>query len=428
MRKLSILKEFRATPEMTERKLAMLYHNPKFHKNPIKFRFIAGNVKVVTSKLDEIVAKILKMCKGHFANLCRKYESFSGVRYCFDIEKSSDLKNNLDKFQGKARSISINDFATLYTLFEHGHLIKNMTWLLDRLRKNSGCQFIRVNHEGAFWARDNTKPGTYSIVDILDMISFLIGNSYIKALGKIFRQTKGIIMGGKSSGWLSDCSLMVDEFIFLDKTVKEGNMEMARQFKGLNRYRDDCTALNMDNFIDIARNIYPLSLELTQENDDPSKATVLDMEVDIIDGNFDTKVYNKTDSFPFEVVSLPFLNSNLSEKICYKVFYSQILRYQRLSTRKVDFESRVKILGEILIKREYKRDLLRREFLKVLYNYRCEFERWELPSDGRLWFEKILSNPLDNPLTARSIETMGTNYFSQPHSEIIANRINFFSQ
>ena len=235
-------------------------------------------------------------------------------------------------------------------------------------------------------------------------------------------------MGGKSSGWLSDCSLMVDEFIFLDKTVKGGNMEMAGQFKGLNRYRDDCTALNMDNFIEIAKNIYPLSLELTQENDDPSRATVLDMEVDIINGNFDTRVYNKTDSFPFEVVSLPFLNSNISEKICYKVFYSQILRYQRLCTRKADFENRVKVLGEILIKREYKRDLLCKEFLRVLYNYRYEFERWELPSDGKLWFEKIFSNPPNNPLTARSLENTGANYFSQPHNEIIANRINFFSQ
>ena len=43
-------------------------------------------------------------------------------------------------------------------------------------------------------------------------------------------------------------------------------------------------------------------------------------------------------------------------------------------------------------------------------------------------FEKIFSNPPNNPLTVRSLENTGANYFSQPHSEIIANRINFFSQ
>ena len=110
-----------------------------------------------------------------------------------------------------------------------------MTWLLDRLSKNSGSNFIHVSHAGAQWVRDSSKPGTYAIAEILEMIRFLISNSFIKALGKIFRQTKGIIMGGKSSGWLSDCSLMVDEFKFLDKKVKEGNLEIARQFIGLNK-------------------------------------------------------------------------------------------------------------------------------------------------------------------------------------------------
>ena len=63
-----------------------------------------------------------------------------------------------------------------------------------------------------------------------------------------------------------------------------------------------------------------------------------------------------------------------------------------------------------------KRDLLCKEFLRVLCNYRCEFERWELPSDGKLWFEKIFSNPPNNPLTARLLENAGANYFSQPHT------------
>ena len=70
------------------------------------------------------------MCKKHFRELAKKYQGFSGIRYCFDIEKSADLKLSLESFEGKARSISINDFATLYILFEHDHLVSNMTWLL----------------------------------------------------------------------------------------------------------------------------------------------------------------------------------------------------------------------------------------------------------------------------------------------------------
>ena len=200
--------------------MALLYHTPKFHKDPIKMRFIAGNVGTATSQLDDIIAKILKMCKGHFRNFCKKYEEYTGVKHCFDTENSTDLKNLLDSFQGRARSISINDFATLYTLFEHDHLMINVTWLLGRLSKNSGMNFIRVTYHKAYWTRDSSKSDTYSVTEILEMTDFLIRNSYIKALGKIFRQTKGIIMGGRSSGWLSDCSLMVDEFKYIDKKIK----------------------------------------------------------------------------------------------------------------------------------------------------------------------------------------------------------------
>lgn len=64
-----------------------------------------------------------------------------------------------------------------------------------------------------------------------------------------------------------------------------------------------------DNSRDIAKEIYPQSLELSQENEDLTQATVLDMHVKIKEGFFKTRVYNKTDSFPFEVISLPFLES-----------------------------------------------------------------------------------------------------------------------
>ena len=424
---ISELTRFKTKPDNLNMRLAMLYHNPKFHKNPIKFRFIAGNVKVVTSELDRLIASILKMCKGHFVNLCKKYESFSKVRYCFDIEKSSDLKANLDTFQGRADIISINDFATLYTLFEHDHLIRNITWLLDRLSKNSGCQAIKVTYTGAFWARNNTNPGTYSLTEVIEMVTFLIKNSFIKAFGKVFKQTKGIIMGGKSSGWLSDCSLMVDEFLYIDKLVKEGNHELARKFKGLNRYRDDCTALNIDNFMQLASNIYPQSLELSQENADLREATVLDMQVEIKENSFVTKVYNKTDSFPFHVVSLPFLASNIDQKICYKVFFSQILRYERLCSFSCDFEQRVKALGDVLISRGYDKAYLGREFEKVVGTYRQEFEKWKIPIDSKVWFTKIL-NPQINNLTLDSHTPSSIPIFSQPLPVTTSVRPNYLSQ
>ena len=106
-------------------------------------------------------------------------------------------------------------------------------------------------------------------------------------------------------------------------------------------------------------------------------------------------MYDKTDDFPFEVISLPFLESNINESVCYLVFYSQILRYQRLCSHIGDFNERVKILGDILFQRGYNYAKLKREFVRVIGKYRHEFERWEMISNVNDWFDNIFNIPVD---------------------------------
>ena len=236
-----------------------------------------------------------------------------------------------DSAQGLADSISINDFSTLYTLFDHEHLLGNMNWLLSKLSRNSGMSFLRVGHGTAWWVADDTEGVVYSVAEIVEMIEYLIRNTYVKAFGKIFCQDRGIIMGG----------------------------------------------------------IYPPSLELTQENSSNSMANVLDMEVKLVNGNITTKVYCKTDTFPFNVISLPFLETNIDTKICYKVFYGQIIRFQRLCTDISTFEERTKILIDILIKRRYRFDKLQREFCRAIERFISDFQVWSIPLDFKDWFLNI---------------------------------------
>ena len=362
-------------------------------------RYIAGNVSTITSQLDERVANILKMCKSHFRNLCKVYENYSGIRHCFDVENSTEVKDMFDGACGEANSISINDFSTLYTLFDHDHLLKNVKWLLDTLSKNSGKCCIKVEYKSARWVSNANDTDTFTVGETLDMISFLIKETYIKAFGHIFQQVKGIIMGGKISGWLSDCSLMVDEFLYIKNKTSNGLRDQAHRLRFFRRYRDDCTTLNCDNFIDIAREIYPPSLSLTQENDNPRQANVLDMDVNISDSKCTTKVFCKTDHFPFNVISLPFLESNIDNKLCYRVFYSQLIRFQRLCSNRKDFELRTKYLGLILANRGYQINLLEREFCKAISNYTKEFQKWALPLDINIWFKQIFNEQPTNPTT-----------------------------
>ena len=382
---------FRIVPDNSEAKLALLYQTPKFHKDPPKMRYIAGNIKTVTSQLDKIVASVLKMCKSHFSNLCLKNEEFSGIKYAFDVQTSMEVKQMFDKAQD-AISISINDFSTLYTLFDHEHLLGNISWLLHKLSRNSSMRHIRIGYDKAWWVLGSSEGIVYSLEEILEMIDYLVRNSYIKAFGHLFRQAKGIIMGGKSSGWLSDCSLMVDEFKYVDNKIKGGFVNDAVKLKLFRRYRDDCTSINIDNFLAIASEIYPPSLTLTQENDQPNKVNVLDMVAQIQEGRVVTKVYCKTDHFPFQVISLPFLESNIDNKICYRVFYGQVIRFQRLSSFKSDFEIRIRFLAIILIDRGYKAYLLQKQFCRAINKYLTEFQKWAIPLDLKSWFTIIIQS------------------------------------
>ena len=90
------------------------------------------------------------MCKDHFKNLCSKNKEYSGVRYFFDVITSKDVKDMFDNLRDEARSISINDFSTLYTLFDHDHLLGNISWMISKLAKNSGCSYISLGHENAW--------------------------------------------------------------------------------------------------------------------------------------------------------------------------------------------------------------------------------------------------------------------------------------
>ena len=115
------------------------------------------------------------------------------------------------------------------------------------------------------------------------------------------------------------------------------------------------------------------------------------MEASIADGVINTKVYCKTDHFPFDVISLPFLESNLDIGICYRVFYGQVVRFQRLTSDRVDFEVRTKSLADILLARGYNRNRLRKQFSKAINKYMVEFYKWDIPLDLQSWFDQVMS-------------------------------------
>ena len=60
--------------------------------------------------------------------------------------------------------------------------------------------------------------------------------------------------------------------------------------------------------------------------------TFLDLDLTLVDGHLDVKLFDKRDSFPFAIVRLPFLSSNIPTTMFYSSIGAEILRIGRVSS------------------------------------------------------------------------------------------------
>ena len=89
----------------------------------------------------------------------------------------------------------------------------------------------------------------------------------------------------------------------------------ARKFKYASRFIDDQGNLNDDGeFGRSYRTIYPKELELKCEHQG-NHATFLELDITIEEGRFVHKLYDKRDSFPFEIVRMPDLGGNIPDHV-----------------------------------------------------------------------------------------------------------------
>ena len=86
----------------------------------------------------------------------------------------------------------------------------------------------------------------------------------------------------------------------------EDSLQKARRFSHTFRFIDDLLTINDNNFfLQKFKDIYPPELELNLERFGDHD-NFLDLDLTLVDGHFD-----KRDSFPFAIVRLQFLSSNI---------------------------------------------------------------------------------------------------------------------
>ena len=206
-------------------------------------------------------------------------------------------------------------------------------------------------------------------------LDYLLFNSFVRFGPHVFKQIKGIPMGGNASPLIADLFLANLEFKYMDKLVSSKspeNLRMAKKLSNNSRYIDDIGVCNMNNnneFMICSKDIYPESIPLTTGCIENDKDTFLDLDITLVENRFITKIYNKVDDFDFEVVSFPFPTSNMSDHITYNSFYSQLVRFSSVCSKFNDFDIRSRNLLESLLNRGFSKYRLKNSFSKFALNH-----------------------------------------------------------
>ena len=116
------------------------------------------------------------------------------------------------------------------------------------------------------------------------------------------------------------------------KNLKKHSLQKARRFSHTFRFIDDLLTKNDNNlFLQNFKDIYPPELQLNLESSG-DHVTFLDLDLTLVDGHLDVKLFDKRDSFPFAIVRLPFLSSNIPTTMFYSSIGAEILRIGRVSS------------------------------------------------------------------------------------------------
>ena len=92
------------------------------------------------------------------------------------------------------------------------------------------------------------------------------------------------------------------------------------------RYLCDICTINLQNFGDIAKDIYN-TLLLEGSTCSYKQDTFLDLYIRVVDHIFITTVNHKVNDFNFEVISNPFPQCNVHSMLGYSAYYSQLIHF-----------------------------------------------------------------------------------------------------
>lgn len=302
--------------ETENERLPYLYCTPKQHKDPIGFGFITAGYHCTLQQLSVHLGICLKSMLHSAKNYSKYHNRFHNRNDYFVIDGHEEVLDFIttNNSYNSPKSISTFDFSTLYTSIPHDQLKCNLKKFVDRVFDFKDKQFIIPNtytKRGYFSSQDNKREG-FDKDSLLTCLYYLIDNAYVVHNGLVYRQIIGIPMGTNAGPHIANIYLHVYEFDSIQDLIEKRDEDTLKKLQYIFRFQDDLISFNdfggLENYLEL---IYPKELIVNNTNISPRKCSYLDLLISIYRGKFRVKLFDKRTSFPFNVISCPFLEGNI---------------------------------------------------------------------------------------------------------------------
>ena len=339
-----------------------------------------------TKKISKSVSSAFKLMYHQIENFHKKAKFLSNYNKFRVIQNPDPILESIRRINRKkgAKSIATYDFSTLYTKLPHDKLIKELLKLIDFCFDGGKKNFIKIDNWGnARWGKKTKDSIGFTRNSLKVAVKHLIENCYFTVGNVVMRQAIGIPMGIDPATFWANLFLYAYEVKYMSDLIVLDKVK-ARHFHSTNRFIDDlCTLNDGGEFGRVYKDIYPSELELKVEHYG-SHATCLNLDIDMREGMFVYKLFDKRDAFPFSIVRLPYVSSNIPESIFYSAMVGEFLRIARSTLFFNDFLPKTRELIHRLNNQGAKKHISIRHLRKIIQRHPDDFAHFRMETEEML--------------------------------------------
>ena len=155
---------------------------------------------------------------------------------------------------------------------------------------------------------------------------------YVQFEVMVYQQIVGIPMG------LNCAPLIADLFLFCYERDFMSNLHKSKQYDIIDMFND--TSLYLDDIFTIDNPEFEKhipELQMNKANTPDKETSFLDLNINVIDSDIYTSIYDKRDDFGFPIVNFPWLSGDIPRLPSYGVYISQLVRFARCCSSVSDF-------------------------------------------------------------------------------------------